>query len=178
MTKEGQPRHFDTEPLNPSPLPEELAKFLKDRPFACLMQATDRGTVFVTKVPSAEIESVRGRVRFHFRHELYEHRAAPVIRTVVRIYDRPDNPLALEVFTNIEDPQQKAELAALAAQDSVLMLFYDEELQHRLTKQVSYRQNEVIPEILREAERLLVEIPKHKFNFDGAKAAVMKKTNL
>ena len=176
MTKEHQPRHSHGEPLRPSPLPEPLADFLKDRPLACLMHGTDQGTVFLVKAPAHEIESVRGRVPIHFRHELYQHPAAPVIRTVVRIYDQPDSPLALEAFTNVEDEQQKAEFAALARQRRLLMLFYDEALAHRLTKVASYGQNRMIPEILRAAESLLGEIPKEKFDFDRAKAAVMERT--
>lgn len=178
MTKERQPRHSHGEPIDPSPLPEPLADFLKDRPLACLMYGTDQGTVFVVKAPAHEIQSVRGWVPIHFRHELYEHPAAPVIRTVIRIYDQPQHPLALETFTNVEDEQQKAEFAGLATQDSVLMLFYDEALHHRLTKQVSYGQNELIPEILRQAEQLLAAIPEEKFDFDRAKAAVMLRTRL
>ncbi|MCL5959442.1 MAG: hypothetical protein M1358_09025 [Chloroflexi bacterium] len=142
------------------------------------MHGTDHGTAFVVKAPIQEIHSIRGRVPIHFRHELYEHPAAPVIRTVVRVYDQPDNPLALETFTNIEDQQQHCEFAALATQESVLMLFYDEALQHRLTKHVSYGQNQMIPVILCQAEQHLAEIPKERFDFDRAKAAVMECVSL
>lgn len=151
---------------------------MKDRPFVCLMQGTDQGTVFVVKMPTHEILCARGRVPIHFRHELYEHPSAPVIRTVVRIYDQPQRPLAFEAFTNIEDQTQRAEFAALAAQETVLMLFYDEALHHRLAKQVSYGQNAAIPEILRQAEQILARIPQGQFDFDKAKREVMERTSL
>ena len=166
------------EPLNPSPLPPELAEFLKDQPVACLLHETDRGTVFVIKVPARDIESVRGRVPIHLRHELYDHPASPVIRTVLTVYDDPDRPLALETFTNIQDPRQKSDFAAIASQKTVIMLFYDETLTHRLTKAVGQGLNEPILEVLHHAEQMLAQIPKEKFDFDRAKAAVMKRTTV
>lgn len=33
----------------PNALPKELADFLKERPYACVTQATDQGTVLVIK---------------------------------------------------------------------------------------------------------------------------------
>src|SRR6266487_3780223 len=94
------------EPLEPSPLPPELAEFLRDRDVACLMQGTDQGTAFVIKLPAHDIDTARGRVPIRLRHELYAHPTAPVIRTTLHIYDRPQAPLALETFTNIEDEDQ------------------------------------------------------------------------
>src|SRR6266498_3213964 len=124
------------EPLEPSPLQPELAEFLRDKDVACLMQGTDQGTAFVLKLPTEDIESARGRVTIQLRHELYAHPAAPVIRTLLMLYDQPDRPLALETFTNIEDEDQRSNFAALSHQEALLLLFYDEELSHRLTKVV------------------------------------------
>jgi len=176
--KEQQSRRSHGEPSRPSPLPEQLADFLKNRAFACLMHGTDKGTVFVVKVPSRDIKSARGRVPIHLRHELYQHPSAPVVRTVIRIYDQPDLPLALETFTNVQDEAQRAEFAALAVQKSVLLLFYDEGLKHRLTKQVDSAPNDAIPEIVRQADELLARIPPGQFDFDRAKAAVVRRTRL
>jgi len=177
---ESQPERFrpNSEPLDPSPLPPDLADFLRDRPFACVMQASDKGTVFIIKTPDQEIETVRGRVPIALRHQLYAHPAAPVIQTVITIYDQPEHPLALETFTNIEDEQQKADFAALAGQKELYLLFYDELLEHRLSKQVHSSQNEIVSEILMRAEEILAAIPKDKFNFDQAKADIIKRTTI
>src|SRR5215204_5452132 len=97
----GERDHGDRlsgEPLEPSPLPQELAEFLHDQ-----------DTVFVIKLPTQDIESARGRVPIHLRHELYAHPNAPGIRTTLRIYDQPEAPLALETFTNIEDEYQRSD---------------------------------------------------------------------
>jgi hypothetical protein len=67
----------------------------------------------VVKAPNREIQSVRGRVPIRVIHELFNHPAAPVIRITVRIYDQPQNPLALETFINVENPQQRSDYAAI-----------------------------------------------------------------
>ena len=87
-----QTSHHDpdgTGPLYPASLPAELAAFLNDQAYACVPEATDQGTVFVIKVPSPDIQSVRGDVPVHLRQELYAHPAAPVIRLVFTIYSKP-----------------------------------------------------------------------------------------
>jgi hypothetical protein len=165
------------EPLYPSVLSPELADFLKDQTYACIPQATDLGTAFVMKVPGADIQSVRGVVPVHLRQELYAHPAAPVIRLVFTIYDRPEHPLALESFVNVADDQQRTDFAALAIQDTLPLLFYDEALTHRLTKVVPFKNPEAT-QILSAAERLLENIPDEERNFDAAKAAVMQATQL
>jgi hypothetical protein len=108
-----------------TPLLAELAQFLRDRDFAVLFQGTDRGTVLVVKVPSPEIQSVRGPVPIHLQHALYEHPRAPVRRSTVSIVDKPDSQLAVETCTNVGDSIQRDEFAALARQNEILLLFYD-----------------------------------------------------
>lgn len=160
-----------------SPLPAELSDFLRDKEYACVMHSSDKGTVFIIKAPHQEIESMRGRVPIEVRHELFEHPAAPVIRTVITIYDQPDRPLALESFTNVEDKQQRSEFAALATQGYLHLLFYDESVKHRLTKQVRNTPG-TIPWIVQLADDVLARIPKDKFDFDKGKADVIARTKL
>lgn len=169
----------NAEALTPSLLPSEITEVLKDQ-FGCLMWATDKGTVFVIKAPAHEIDSVRGAVPIGLQHEIYQYPSAPVIRTVLTIYDQSDRPLSMESFTNIEDPQQKAEFAALARQKEAYMLFYDERLQYRLVKQIEIDagNNHAVSDILTSAEEILNQIPKDSFDFDRAKADVMQRTNL
>ncbi len=161
-----------------APLPPELAEFLKDRRFACVTQATNKGTVLVIKAPGREIESVRGRVPVHLRYYLYQHPAAPVIRMILTIYDQPKTPLAFETFINVEDTAQRSDFEALANQRELDLLFYDEELAHRLGKRVHIGLPKVVRQILSAADRLLAAIPKERFDFDRAKAEVMGATTL
>jgi hypothetical protein len=179
MTGERDRNDGDSgEPLEPSPLPKELAEFLRDKDVACLMQGTDQGTTFVLKLPTPDIESARGRFAIRLRHELYAHPAAPVIRTLLILYDQPERPLALETFTNIEDENQRSDFAALAHQEALLLLFYDEQLAHRLTKVVPQSNPEQSAEVLAYAEQILATIPKWEFDFERAKQAVMEATGL
>ena len=114
----------------------------------------------------------------HLRHELYAHPAAPVVRVLTRIYDQPASPLALETCLNIEDPDQRADYAALVQQDHLLMLFYDEGSQHTLTKRVGGVDPEAVTEVLTHADQLLAAIPREQRDFDRAKADVMARTTL
>jgi hypothetical protein len=177
MSKEREGGH-GSEPIAPAVLPAELASFLRTKDVACVMQETTQGTVFVVKLPGSEIESLRGRVPMHVRHELYEHPTAAVIRTVIRMYDRPDNPLGLETFTNVEQDDQRADFARLAGQPQIYLLFYDESLNHRLTKGMDNVEPEVIDNIIATADGVRAGIPPERYDFDRAKAAIVARTRL
>lgn len=162
----------------PSPLAPELADFLRDQSYACLTHATDRGTVFVLKAPRPDIESARGRVPMAVHHELYSHHRAPVIRMLLRFYDQPAQPLAFESFVNVRDPDQLADYRDLAGQDHLRLLFYDERLDHRLSKSLRNRAGSEMGRMLDLAVRLSLGIPADWYDFDRAKAEVQRRTAL
>lgn len=159
-------------------LPPELAEFLMGQEFAALLHATNQGTVLVVKMPRYEINSVRGRVPIEVRHELYSHPTSPVIRMVTRIYDQPDSSVALETYVNVADDDQRGDYSALRHRSTFLMLFYDELVQHMLTKRVGGMAPEVIDEVLRHADQLLAATPVDQRDFDLAKADVIQRTQL
>jgi hypothetical protein len=175
---EGHGYPSGSQPEQPALLPPDLADFLRTQDIACLMQATDQGTAFVVKLPSRELQSIAGTVPIGLRHELYDHPAAPVIRTVLTIYDQPANPLALETFTNISDDDQREDFAALATQDQLLLLCYDEALAHRLSKVVAHPPDPTVDQVVERAQQLAAAIPTARFDFDAAKRAVMEGTSL
>lgn len=170
---EREPQH-----VGQPPLPPELAEFLRGQELAAVWETTDRGTVLVVKAPGREIDSLRGPVPIHLQHELHRHPRAPVIRTVVTIYDRPQSPLALETFTNVADETQRAEFAALAEQPELGMLFYDEMLSLRLTKGLRLGASVQIRELVGAAETIRAGINPEQYDFDLAKAAVIVRTRL
>jgi hypothetical protein len=172
------PSHRGSNPDQPGALPPDLAAFLKDHQYAALLQPTDRGAVLLVKAPGPEIERVRGRVPIAIRHELYRHPASPVVRMVTRIYDQPDSSLGLEAFVNVDDEQQRSDYGELARQDELGLLFYDEELRHRLAKRVRNTARREILEVLLTALRLRAQIPDERFDFDRAKVDVMARTDL
>ena len=178
---EDQPARFspDREPLAPFQLPPELADFLRGAGrYACVTQATDQGTAFVLKVPGQELAALRGTMPIGLRHELFVHPAAPVIRTVLTIMDQPQHPLRVETFINVAEEDQRADFAALADHEQLLLLFHDEQLQHCLTKLVPYPERSEVPTILARTEALRAAIAPWRFDYDRAKAAVMKQTSL
>jgi hypothetical protein len=159
----------DTDSSIPVALTPELADVLRREPdVACLTQGTSDGTALLITTPARELATLRGTMPIGIRRELHEHAAAPVIRTVRTIVDGPDAPLRLETFCNI---------AALAEHEDFLLLVYDEQLRHRLSKRVSYPQRKDVPRILARAEAIRATIPPSRFAFDRAKAAVMKETS-
>jgi hypothetical protein len=121
------------------------------------MEETDAGTVHIVKAPAREIQSLRGAIPIGVDYELYAHPLAPVIRTVIRFYDQPQHPLVVETFANVEDPQQRSEFARLADQPELYMLFYDEQVRHRLSKVVPNGGQEHIRRIVQQAEQYLLD---------------------
>jgi hypothetical protein len=141
-------------------------------------QTTNQGTAYVLKVPGQELATLCGTMPIGLRHELYEHPSAPVIRTVLTIVDQPQHPLRVETFINVAEEDQRADFATLADQEQLLLLFYDEQLQHRLTKLVPYPERSEVPIILNRAEELRAAIAPWRFDFNRAKAAVMQRTTI
>lgn len=162
----------------PSELPAELRAALSGEAYACLTVATEAGTALLLKAPRIEIAAVRGLVPVRLGHELYTPPCAAVIRLALRIYDRPQAPLAMETFINVADPQQRADYAALAQQEAITLLFLDETLQPRLTKQISHSSRAVVAPLLAAAERHQATIAVADFDFERAKQQVMATTQL
>jgi hypothetical protein len=162
----------------PNALPAELARYLLAYRYACVSQSSDQGTVFVLKAPHPDIESLRGPLSMAIRHELYDHPASPVIRMVLTFYDNPSRPLAFESFINIQDPQQRADYTDLAYRPELTLLFYDETLTHQLSKRVCHAARAQVRTVLKAATRLHAGIPPERFDFERAKADVMRATDL
>ena len=179
MSKEADRGGFDAQrPRQPSELPAELAEFLRAQEYALVMNASDHGTIFVMKAPQREIRSVTGPVPMRVSHELYQEPEAPVIRSLIKMYDRLDNPLTLETFTNVRDEQQRNDFDTLAKQNEFLFLFYNENLQHQLSKRLNNPNGKQMSKILELADRRSSILSDATYNFDQAKARVMRNTKL
>jgi hypothetical protein len=160
-------------------LPSTLATFLNSAgPAVALYHATDTGTALLAKLPVADITRIRGPVPMHLAHLLYQHPRAPVLRSVLTIYDDPRQPLALETFTNVADKDQREDFAALGWQADLRLHFFDEQLTHRLSKRVHGFPQPVVLDLIDDAVELLRRLPKGSFDFDAAKRAVLEATSL
>ena len=165
------------QPLQPFELPKELEEFLRQsEKYVLIANASDQGTVYVVKAPEQDIASVRGNVPMRVTHELHRESEAPVIRSVVKIYDDPRHPLALETFTNVRDEEQRRNFSLLSDQSKYIFTFYNEHLTHRLTKLMDNTHGEKTAEIFRQALLASSLIPDHQYNFDRAKVAVIRRT--
>lgn len=163
------PRDVDRYCHHRSPdLPAQLTRLLREGFSICLMQATDRGTVFVIQAPTLEIRSLPQQVPICLSYELYRCWTAPVVRTLVKVHDEPKNPLTYDTFINIKDQQQRNAFGALGNQRQVPVFFYDEDLHHhQLTMQADNSQNrEDVALLLYEGEIALSRIPEERFDFD------------
>ena len=172
--------HLPAHSVEPDALPSGLQACLASQKYGCVTETTNFGTAYILKAPRADIDSARGHVPVQVSRHLYFEPTAPVIRTVIRLQDRPKSALLFESFINIADPSQRAEFAALASQERLLLLFHDEELKVRLTKLVpqNRRLQLSVAYMLRTAHNFLTTISDDRFDFEKAKAAVMAVTDI
>src|SRR3954464_10901506 len=154
-------------------LPLELKEFLRTQEYACLLHASNRGTVFLLKAPAHQLATLNGPTPVRVSHELYSKPTAPVIRTLLRWYDRPDSTIAFEAFTNVADPQQQQDYRHLAKQSTLTVLGYDELLRLAVqNRQANHHQRETA-QIADLADKLMGLIPDGEYDFDLAEARVM-----
>jgi hypothetical protein len=159
-------------------LPPELREFLRTQQYACLLHGSNRGTLFLLKAPAHQLTTHNGPTPVRVSHELYSKPTAPVIRTLLRWYDRPDSPIAFEAFTNVADPQQREDYRRLARQSTLTVLGYDELLKLAVQKRVANQQQREITQIADLADKLRGLIPGDEYDFDLAKARVMAQNPL
>src|SRR5919199_3486718 len=107
-------------------LPPQLIGFLRTQEYACLLHASNRGTLYLLKAPATDLATLQGSIPVRITHELYSKPTAPVIRSLLAWYDRPDSQILFEAFTNVADPQQRQDYRQLAKQSSLMVLGYDE----------------------------------------------------
>jgi hypothetical protein len=168
-------------PKLPTPqiaLPPELQAFLADHAYACVSQQTSDGTVLVVKIPSQDIESCRGRQQILVRYELYTTAHGPALRLLLAIHDVPGAPLKMETFCNVGDPVQLAEYRDLLSRAALRVLFYDEALEHRLSKVIPQPSDPATEALIPEALTLLKRTDPSLLDFDKAKAIIVDEVPL
>ena len=176
-------RRSPTRPSLGGDLPPDLAAFLESQRLACLLIGTERGSGFVIKAPGDEIESApRPACRSCSATSCTATRLARdpsrcSASTTVRTIDRPPHSPSRASSTSTTRASG-SDYGELARQDLVDLHFYDEALQHRLTKQIPNNLRSDIPLVLLTALRLRARIPNDRFDFDRAKADVIARTSL
>src|SRR3954453_196990 len=154
-------------------LPSALTDFLRTQEYACLLHGSNRGTLLLLKAPATDLATLQGPLPVRVSHELYSKPTAPVIRTLLRWYDRPDSSLSFEAFTDVADPQQREDYRHLAKQSTLTVLGYDELLRLAVRKRVANHQQREITQSADLADKLRALIPDDEYEFDLAKARVI-----
>src|SRR3954449_1942109 len=154
-------------------LPSELKAFLRTQEYTCLLHGSNRGTLVLLKAPAPDLATLQGLLPVRISHELYSKPTAPVIRTLLRWYDRPNSSLSFEAFTNVADPQQRQDYRRLAKQSTLTVLGYDELRRLAVQKRVANHQQREISRMAELADKLRALIPEDEYDFDLAKARVM-----
>lgn len=167
------PSPGDPMPHPPITLPPVLRQFLAPIPYGAISAMTNDGAVLVLKAPASDIESCRGAAPVRTRYELHATDHGPVVRLVLVVHDRPDAHLTFESFCNVLDARQLAEWEDLLSRPYLRVLFFDQDLTHRLSKRISQPVDLASRELLPRARRLLALIDPAALDFDQAKASVM-----
>src|SRR4051812_9679910 len=159
-------------------LPLALKEFLRTQEYACLLHGSNRGTLVLLKAPAPDLATLQRPLPVRISHELYSKPTAPVIRTLLRWYDRPNSSLSFEAFTNAADPEQRQDYRRLAKQSTLMILGYDELLRLAVQKRVANHQQRAITQSAELADKLRALIPEGEYDFDLAKARVMAQNSL
>lgn len=165
--------HRPEEPYAPLEWAPALGELLLEPTFACVPEQTTRGAVLMAKAPGAVIDDLPVRVPILLTSQLYQHPAAPVVRLVTAIFDRPRNTLKLESCLNVQDERQRQIREALADQHELPLLFYGKSLAGRQTKTLRV-EPDICAQLYEQALVFLEEIRPSQLDFDQAKMAVMR----
>jgi hypothetical protein len=152
-----------------------LKDVLRTQEYACLLHATNRGTVFVLKAPAPDLAPLRDRTPIRLTPELHSRPTAPVIRTAVSWYARPAARREVAAFTDVADPQQAEAYLKLGKQKDILVLAYDASLQSPIQKRLTNLHQRAVLEILVLADKLRATIPANEYDFEAAKAAILER---
>jgi hypothetical protein len=162
-------------------LPPMLAEFLRDKQYAMLATSSNKGAILIAKMPAADIRECSGRVPVHVDYQLFRTPYGPVVRLVLEIYSEPvhtkggidQSSFLMETFFNSDDPEQRADLADLIGREYLRVAFFDETLQHVISKRITHTQNDDLRALAVTAHRLLMETPPDQRDFDRAKQIIM-----
>ena len=134
-----------------------------------------RESVFVVMIPqrarSLEAES---EIPISVRHRLFLHPLAPVIRSRIKVFKH--EPVVLDVYTNIADPNERKRVKHLAAQSTLSFDMYARELRHGLRLHRRNLNVDGLITIVKNAESWGKDIPPIRYDFDRAKADVERWT--
>ena len=123
-------------------LPDNLRQALLayDSPMA-LVTEVNYETAIVAKMPAADLPGFRGAaVAYHY--ELAQYDEGPVLCLAMDILDDPDQPFSIEMFLDVNKPEDLALAEKLAQQTTLRLHFYDFNLVYHFSKQIRHRKQQ------------------------------------
>lgn len=159
-------------------IPAEVKAVEKTGP-GCFAVETSEGIVFLAHASDADIEGFANRPVLS-QWQLIEMPTAPLIRLHLTILDQPQSPCCFETFFNITKSESLRILAKQLQQDTLILAFLGDDLEHRFSKVLPFPQEErqALHQLIGQAIERLVSIPRGKRDFDLAKAQFQAKVDL
>ncbi len=152
--------------------PELTALMAQDQTVAVLWQDENaEQTALLAKAADTDLTGFRGRVPIQCQWQLGRYACGSVLRLLVIIFDRPDNPYRFETFINIAALEQRACVEQMVGQETLHLHFFDSRTAYVFSKGLAnpVRQRQQLTALLvladRERERL-----GQAWDFDQAKA--------
>ena len=123
-------------------LPDNLRQALLayDSPMA-LITEVNHETAIVAKMPAADLAGFRGApVAYHY--ELAQYDEGPVLCLAMDILNDPSQPFSIEMFLDVNKPEDLALAEKLAAQTTLRLHFYNFGLAYQFSKQLPHRRQQ------------------------------------
>lgn len=152
-------------------LPPELRAAFRQTGPGCITVETSFGVVHVCHATDWDIAGFAHQPVW-YRWELAKLPTAPVIRLNLVILDQPQNPYRYESFLNIGNEDQTRILEILLTQEQLILPFYGDDFNQRLTKVVPHgaEQRRQLGALVEQAAAHWHGIPTDQRDFDQAKA--------
>ncbi len=152
--------------------PELKVLMAQDQTVAVLWQDEKaERTALLAKAAEADLAGFRGRVPIQCQWQLGRYACGSVLRLLVIIFDRPDNPYRFETFINVAAPEQQACVAQLVDQEQLHLHFFDSRTAYVFSKGLAnpVRQRQQLTALLALADREREHLGQ-VWDFDRAKA--------
>lgn len=158
-------------------MPEQMKEAFRKIGYGYIPEWTDRGCTMFVRSDRQTIEATRN-VPYSIKIELYEVAQCPLIRVLTTVYDRPEDPLIMECFLNIQDEHQQPIIHALTEQETVTFHWYDEQFRYVRSNIVKWsaKNREEVRQMIEMAQKIIDRTGGG--DFDAAKKIFIASTPL
>ena len=172
-------RLWTSQLLTRTEIPEEAKEVFRKVGSGCFAVETSEGIVFLAAASDSDVEGFANKPVLS-QWQLIEMPTAPLIRLHLTILDQPQNPYRFETFFNVANPESSRILSEQLGQDTLVLSFLGDDLEHRFSKVLPFPEEErqAVHQLIGQAIEHLVTIPKEERDFDLAKAQFQARVGL